>query len=485
MVNVTYDTSGDLTWSNGLESDVFNLGDIAWTLVSAVLAWITIPGFGFFFSGLLQRKNALSMLYLSMMTSMVVSLQWYLLGYSLAFSDSTNPFMGDLKYFALRNVLEQPSVGSARIPAIVFCVFQLMFATFTPMIATGALAERGRLGPTIVFVFIWSTLVYDPIVRWTWNPNGWAYVFGNLDFAGGTPVHITAGSAALAISFYIGRRRGYGTMRLAYRPHNVTYIVLGTVFIWFGSFGINGGSALSANLRAAEACVVTYIAASVGGLTWLLVDWRLEHKWSVVGLCSGVLCGLVAISPASGFVSPSISIIFGFVGSFVCNYATMLKFLIGCDDTLDIFATHAVAAFAGNMLTALFAQSSIASTDGTTSIAGGWLDHNYRQLGIQLAVSVAAFVYCYVITTLILWVMHFIPVLRLRCSEEAELLGIDDAEMGETIIYQNDATVDHDIDRDARIMQERNEELETYWLVPEFGTVTLGPVQYFMKEKQR
>ena len=174
--------------------------------------------------------------------------------------------------------------------------------SFSPVIAIGAVAERGRLGPTLLFTFIWSTIVYNPLACMTWNSNGWSFVKGGLDFAGGTPVHISSGTAALAISLYLGKRTGYGTERLAYKPHNTTYVVLGTVFLWFGWFGFNGGSALSANVRAASACVVTNLAAAVGGLTWMLWDYRLERKWSAVGFCSGAVSGLVAITPASGFV---------------------------------------------------------------------------------------------------------------------------------------------------------------------------------------
>ncbi|KAH7882865.1 ammonium transporter AmtB-like domain-containing protein [Phlebopus sp. FC_14] len=429
MVNVTYDSSGDLYSSDG--SSIFNLGDIAWTLASTALVWIMIPGVGFFYSGLLRRKNALSMIYLSVMTVAVVSFQWFFWGYSLAFSDTASPYIGDLRYFALQNVLDQPSIGSVRVPAIVFCVFQLMFAAITPMIAIGAVAERSRLGPLLVFVFVWSTIVYDPIACWTWNAKGWSFVLGGLDFAGGTPVHISSGSAALAISLYLGKRRGYGTERLAYKPHNTTYVILGTSFLWFGWFGFNGGSALSANLRATEACIVTNLAASVGGLTWMFWDWRLERKWSVVGFCSGAIAGLVAITPGSGFVGAPASVLFGFMAGTLCNFATQLKFLFKYDDTLDIFASHAVGGIVGNILTGLFAQSSIAGADGITMIPGGWLDHNYRQLGIQLADSVSGLSYSFVVTTIILWIMHFIPGLRLRCDEETEIIGVDDVEMGE------------------------------------------------------
>ncbi|KAG2033882.1 ammonium transporter AmtB-like domain-containing protein [Suillus americanus] len=428
MVNVTYDSSGDLISSTGT---VFNEGDIAWTLASTALVWIMIPGVGFFYSGLLRRKNALNMIYLSMMTVGVVSFQWFFWGYSLAFSETASPYIGNLKYFALQNVLDQPSIGSTRVPAIVFCVFQLMFAAITPMIAIGAVAERSRLGPLVAFVFAWSTLVYDPIACWTWNSQGWSFVLGGLDFAGGTPVHISSGTAALAISLYLGKRRGYGTERLAYKPHNTTYVILGTVFLWFGWFGFNGGSALSANLRATQACIVTNLAASVGGLTWMFWDYRLERKWSVVGFCSGAISGLVAITPGSGYVGSPAAVLFGFMAGTVCNFATQLKFIFKFDDTLDIFASHAIGGIVGNILTGLFAQASVAGADGIAVIPGGWLDHNYRQLGIQLADSVSGLSYSFVMTTIILWIMHYIPGLRLRCDEETEILGVDDAEMGE------------------------------------------------------
>lgn len=429
MVNITYDASGDLISSDGVT--VYNMGDIAWTLASTALVWIMIPGVGFFYSGLLRRKNALNMIYLSMMTVATVSFQWFFWGYSLAFSETASPYIGNLKYFGLRGVLDMPSIGSVKVPAIVFCVFQLMFAAITPMIAIGAVAERSRLGPLLAFVFAWSTLVYDPIACWTWNSKGWSYVLGGLDFAGGTPVHISSGTAALAISLYLGKRRGYGTERLAYKPHNTTYVILGTVFLWFGWFGFNGGSALSANLRATQACIVTNLAASVGGLTWMFWDYRLERKWSVVGFCSGAISGLVAITPGSGYVGSPAAVLFGFMAGTVCNFATQLKFIFKYDDTLDIFASHAIGGIVGNILTGLFAQASVAGADGITTISGGWLDHNYRQLGIQLADSVSGLAYSFVMTTIILWIMHFIPGLRLRCDEETEILGVDDAEMGE------------------------------------------------------
>jgi Amt family ammonium transporter len=289
--------------------------------------------------------------------------------------------------------------------------------------------------PCIVYMFIWTTVIYDPIACWTWNPSGWVFQMGGLDFAGGTPVHIASGCAALAYSYMLGKRSGHGTQELNYRPHNVTHIVIGTVFLWVGWFGFNAGSALSANLRAVMAAVCTNLAACVGGITWCLVDYRLERKWSTVGFCSGVIAGLVAITPGSGYVPAWSAVIFGVVGGVACNYATKLKYFLRCDDALDIFAVHGVGGFIGNILTAFFAADYIAHLDGYTVITGGWLNHNWIQLGYQLADSFTGGAYSFVGTCLILgaldFIGKFIPALRLRASEEEEALGIDDVEIGE------------------------------------------------------
>jgi ammonium transporter, Amt family len=227
--------------------------------------------------------------------------------------------------------------------------------TISVVLAVGAVAERGRMLPCIIYMFVWATLIYDPIACWTWNPHGWVAKKGGLDFAGGTPVHISSGAAALAYSYMLGKRHGHGTQELNYRPHNVTHIVIGTVFLWVGWFGFNAGSALGANLRAVMAAVVTNLAACVGGITWCLVDYRLEKKWSAVGFCSGVIAGLVAITPASGFVPAWSAVVFGVVAGIACNYATKLKYFLRCDDALDIFAVHGIGGLVGNILTGLFA----------------------------------------------------------------------------------------------------------------------------------
>ncbi|GAA95425.1 uncharacterized protein L969DRAFT_614781 [Mixia osmundae IAM 14324] len=432
MVVLNFTDSQDMIVNAGTPDEiVYNAGDFAWVLTSTALVMIMTPGLGFFYSGLLRRKNALSMIWASMVVFATVSFQWFFWGYSLTFSPTGSKFIGNLDNFGLMNVLLDESAGSTRIPALLYCIYQLMFAAITPMIAVGAMAERGRLGPIMVFTFVWATLVYDPIACWTWAPNGWAYILPALDFAGGGPVHMSSGTAALAYSIWIGKRRGYGTERLAYKPHNVSHVVLGTVFLWFGWFGFNGGSALSANLRATQAAIVTNNAAAVGGLTWMLLDWRLERKWSAVGFCSGAICGLVGITPASGYVGTPASLAIGVITAACCNWATKLKFIFGYDDALDIFAAHGIGGMVGNLLTGLFADSRVVSFDGASVIDGGWINHHYIQLAYQLADCAAIMGYAFAMTMLILVVMDYIPGLSLRASEEAEIIGVDEAEMGE------------------------------------------------------
>ncbi|KAI5855779.1 high affinity ammonium transporter [Tricharina praecox] len=429
-----FDGSNTETGGDSLTEDLnvwYQTGDMAWIVVSTALVLLMIPGVGFFYSGLARRKSALSLIWLSMMSTAVVSFQWFFWGYSLAFSHSAGKFLGNLDNFGFRNVLGAPSVGSSKVPDLLFAAYQGMFSAITVALAIGAAAERGRMLPCVVFMFVWATLIYDPIACWTWNPAGWSFKMGGLDFAGGTPVHISSGCAALAYSLMLGKRRGHGTHELNYRPHNVTHIVLGTVFLWVGWFGFNGGSALAMNLRAVMAIFVTNLSASVGGITWCLLDYRLEHKWSTVGFCSGVIAGLVAITPGSGYVPPWAAVIYGVVGGAACNYATKLKFVIGVDDALDIFAEHGVGGIVGNILTAFFAADYIAHLDGYSSIPGGWVNHHWVQLGYQIADSVAGFAYAFGGTCIILFIMNLIPGLSLRASEEAEVLGIDDAELGE------------------------------------------------------
>lgn len=427
--NGTIATGGD---SIAQDLNVFyESGDIAWMNTATALVLLMIPGVGFFYSGLARRKSALSLIWLSMMATGFISFQWFFWGYSLSFSHSAGAFIGNLENIGFRNVLAQPSVGSPKIPDLLFAVYQGMFASITVALAVGAVAERGRMLPCVIFMWVWATVIYDPIACWTWNPNGWVYKLGGLDFAGGTPVHISSGSAALAYSLMLGKRRGHGTHELNYRPHNVTHIVIGTVFLWVGWFGFNAGSAFGASLRAVNAAMITNLAASTGGVTWCLLDYRLERKWSTVGFCSGVVAGLVAITPGSGFVPPWSAVVFGVVGAACCNYATKLKFVLGIDDALDIFAVHTIGGLSGNILTGFFAADYIAHLDGFSVIPGGWLNGHYIQMGYQLADSFSGFAYSFFGSCIILFLINLIPGCHLRASEEAEVLGIDEAEIGE------------------------------------------------------
>lgn len=420
-------------------------GDVAWLLASTALVWLMIPGVGYFYSGMARSKNALSLIMLSVMSIAVVSIQWWLFGFSLAFSPSGNKFIGDFKYALFRGVdatplseLDEP-MATVTVPVVVFAIYQCMFAAITPALAIGAAAERGRILPAIVFIFIWTTVVYDPIACWAWNVNGWSNKLGGLDFAGGTPVHISSGAAALAYCIVLGKRHGHGTDE--FKPHNVANTVLGTALLWFGWFGFNGGSATAANARAGMACVVTNLAASVGGLTWVLLDFRLERKLSTLGFCSGAVAGLVAITPGSGYVGTAAAVAIGFCGAICCNFAVKLKHIFDFDDAVDVFAVHGVGGIVGNILTGVFAQKSIIGLDGTTGIEGGWLEGHWIQVGYQLADSVAGLTYSFFVTLIILLIMDKIPGLSLRIDPESEAKGLDETELGELAYYHIDRLV--------------------------------------------
>jgi len=436
MPNVSYTDDGSLVanWDPSQGADgvaVYNPGDMAWIMVASALVMVMAPGVGFMYAGLLRRKNALSMLFLSLAVYSVVAIEWFFWGYSLAFSDTASTsFIGNLDYFGLKGVLEAPSVGSSKIPALLFCFYQGMFATLTPVIAVAGVAERARLLPILVVSFLWATICYNPVAYWTWNAAGWGFQHGDLDFAGGGPVHITSGTASLIWSLYLGRRRGYGTAKLAYRPHSVSHVILGTSLIWFGWFGFNGGSEAAMNLRSVQAGIVTNVAAAMGGLTWMGMDFIYTRKWSAVSLCSGIIAGLVGITPAAGFVGTPSSLAIGFLTAVAANFATGFKVLLKIDDAVDGFAIHGIGGFVGAILTGLFADTRVTGFDGYSS-GGGWFNHNYEQLGWQIASAVSAMAWTATVTYILLFVVDHIPGLKLRASEEDEILGIDEAQCGE------------------------------------------------------
>ncbi|KAI8367787.1 ammonium transporter AmtB-like domain-containing protein [Blakeslea trispora] len=419
----------------------YNSGDIAWVLISTALVWLMIPGVGYFYSGMARRKNALSLIMSCVLSLVVVSVQWFIWGYSLTFSKTaTNGFIGNLDNAFLRGVFGDPSIASSAVPDLVFCIFQCMFAALTPALAIGSAAERARILPMIIFIFIWSTVVYNVVASWTWNVSGWSAKMGAIDYAGGTPVHITSGFASLAYALILGRREGHDHKKEEFKPHNMSNVVLGTALLWFGWFGFNGGSGLAGNLRAAMACVVTNLAASVGAITWMLIDYRVERKFSALGFCSGAVAGLVAITPASGYVGPAPAVAIGFLGACACNLACHLKRLLRFDDVADVFAVHGVGGYLGSLLTGIFAESYVAALDGT-EITGGWMNRHWIQLGYQLAEATAGASYSFVVTFIILYIMNKIPGLSLRVDRESELQGLDAAEIGEMAYYHVDKIV--------------------------------------------
>nr|AGM18783.1 low-affinity ammonium transporter [Peltula cylindrica] len=410
----------------------FEKGDSAYIIIASAMVLVMIPGLGFLYSGLARRKSALSMIFACMASFSIITFQWYFWGYSLAFSDTgTSGFIGDLKHFGHMNTLAVPSPGSPLIPELLYSFYQMQFCATTAAIVAGAIAERGRLLPFLVFIFFWATLVYCPIACWAWNINGWGYKFGVLDYAGGGPVEIGSGLSALAYSMVLGRRQE--RMMINFRPHNVSLITLGTTLLWFGWLGFNGGSAFGANLRAVYASWNSNLTAMFGSITWVLLDFRLAKKWSMVGWCSGAISGLVAATPASGYIPLWASVVLGVAAGALCNFATKVKYLIRIDDAMDVFAEHAVAGMVGLFFNGIFAADYVIGLDGVNTglYPGAWIKHHWKQLYIQIAYIVATTAYSFVVSAIIAYLINIIPGLGLRASEEAELLGMDDDQLGE------------------------------------------------------
>ncbi|KAF2143618.1 uncharacterized protein K452DRAFT_285653 [Aplosporella prunicola CBS 121167] len=396
-----------------------------WLMLCACIVWLIIPGIGLLYGGLARRKSSLALLFQSLMVVSVVTFQWMFWGYSLAYSRSASPFIGNLHNFGLRNVQVAPSPGSAYLPEIVFCFYQLLFAACTVQIVIGGSFERGRIVPSLVFAFLWTTIVYCPLACWTWNPNGWLYNLPSLDFAGGGPVHIASGWSALAYAFVLGKRRHHGEKSHA-KPHNTTLVFLGTVLIWFGWFGFNGGSALNASVRSMFVCFNTNTAAAFGVLGWVVVDY-VKHggKFSVVGACSGAIAGLVGITPAAGFVSLWIAALIGFLTGVACALVQNLNVWLNIDEGLDVFRLHGIGGMVGSFLAGIFAQSWVAALDGAGSTAPGAMDGNGVQVGKQLAEICAISSYSFVVSCILLFGLKYIPGMHLRVSEEAEMVGLD------------------------------------------------------------
>lgn len=407
------------------EAGDINAGDTAWVLFSAALVMLMTPAVGLFYGGMVRKKNVLSIIMQSFIILAIISIQWVLFGYSLAFGHDTGTgLIGNLEWFGLNGVGTAPNPDYAStIPASVFMIFQAMFAIITPALITGAFADRMKFSTMIVFTVLWTTLVYDPVAHWVWGIGGWIRTLGALDFAGGTVVHITAGISALATAIIIGKRIGYKTDDMA--PHNVPMSIIGGVLLWFGWFGFNAGSALAANGLAANAFIVTNTAAAAAALTWTLVSWMHGGKPNALGIVTGGVAGLVAITPASGFVSPVSAIMIGIGAGIFCYFAMHFRNKkTSIDDSLDVMACHGVGGIWGAIATGLFASIAI-NPAGIDGLVYG----NAALLFKQLIAVAAVIVYSFIMTAIILKILD--ATMGLRVVDEHEIEGLDISQHGE------------------------------------------------------
>jgi ammonium transporter, Amt family len=398
-------------------------GDIAWVIAATALVMIMTPGLGFFYGGLVRRKNLVSTIAQCMAIFAVVSLAWAIWGYTMAFGPSVwGGFIGNFQYFALNNVGTTANTAySSTIPQLLFFAFQLKFAAITPALIIGAFAGRIRLKPLLIFILAWVTLIYFPIAHWIWGQGGWLHVMGVEDFAGGMVVHTSAGVSALAAALVIGRGMDFGKES---RPNNVPYVILGTAILWFGWFGFNAGSSLAANGIAVNALVTTNLAAAAGGVAWMLMDWVRKGRPSAVGMCVGFVCGLAAVTPAAGYVGPQLSIVIGLVAGVGCNLVASWRARSRLDDSLDVFACHGVGGMWGTVATGLFASTAI-NAAGQNGLVYGNPHFALLQMFAVAVVAVFAFVGSYVI---LLVINLFSP---LRTSPEEETTGLDVVHFGE------------------------------------------------------
>ncbi len=396
---------------------MINAGDTAFVLISASLVMLMTPGLAFFYGGLVRRKNVLGVLMQCFAVLCALGVQWVIFGYSLAFHPSQG-FWGGLGWFGLNGVgLEPYADYAATVPHQAFMIFQAMFAIITPALIIGAFAERMKFSAFMSFTLLWATFVYDPLAHWVWGIGGWLRNLGALDFAGGTVIHINAGIAALVTALVIGRRKACDGE--AKPPHNLPFAVLGAALLWFGWFGFNAGSALTANGLAVNAFVVTNTAAAAAGLSWMLLDWLFNGQATMLGVITGAVAGLVAITPAAGFVDVSGALVIGLLVSIFCFTAvSVIKPKLGYDDSLDAFGVHGIGGIWGALATGLFASKAV-----NPAGANGLFFGNPKQLLIQLVAVLVTVVYTFVVTYLIYKLVDL--VIGIRVSEKDENIGLD------------------------------------------------------------
>jgi len=410
--------------------DPLNSGDTAWMLTSSALVlMMTIPGLALFYGGMVRKKNVLATLAQSFGATCIITVLWMVLGYSIAFTTNAdsglNQFIGSFNYFMLGPMgLKSINPLAGTIPESVYMFFQMTFAIITPALIAGALADRMKFSAFMWFMSLWLILVYCPIAHWVWG-GGWLGSMGALDYAGGTVVHLNAGTAALITCLVLGKRTGYGTDNMA--PHNLVLSVIGASLLWVGWFGFNAGSAVTSGYNAGMAAAATQIATAAASLGWMFAEWIIGKKPSVLGMISGAVAGLVAITPASGFVDAQGALIIGIAAGVVCYFsAVWVKKWIGYDDALDAWGVHGVGGALGAMLTGVFAKNAI------NSAGKGWIfDGNAHQMLIQFYDVAATFIYCAIVTFIILKVIDI--VIGLRVSREVEIEGLDVNLHGETV----------------------------------------------------
>ncbi len=391
-------------------------GDTAWVLMSSALVMLMTPALGLFYGGMVRKKNALSTIMFSFAILALISVQWVLFGYSLAFGPDVGHVIGNLNWLGLNGVGQTPNADyAATIPAMAYMIFQAMFAIITVALISGAFVERIKFSAFMLFSLLWATLVYDPIAHWVWGVGGWLRNLGALDFAGGTVVHISSGVSALAIAFVIGSRKGFG--KQAMEPHNIPMVVLGAAILWFGWFGFNGGSAVASNGLATSAFVVTNTAAGAAALVWTMLSWY-HKRPSVLGAATGGVVGLVAITPASGFVTPLAAIIIGAVAAVISYYAMLFRGRQTVDDSLDVWACHGLGGTWGAIATGIFATVAVNSAG-----ANGLIYGNAQQFVTQLIAVGAVWVYAFVMTVILAKVID--KTIGLRVADEEESVGLD------------------------------------------------------------
>lgn len=397
------------------ETSQISYPDTAWIMISSALVMLMLPGLALFYGGMVRRKNVLSTLMHSFIPLGVITIQWVLFGYSLAFGNDIGHFVGDLSKVLFIGIDYKTLSGT--IPEYLFSMFQLMFAIITAALISGGMAERVDFKAYVVFIFIWSTVVYDPICHWVWG-GGWLGDMGALDFAGGTVVHIASGTAALAAAIVLKKRRGFpGKLMI---PHSLPLTLLGAGLLWFGWFGFNAGSALAADEMAVLAFTNTQIATGAGLIGWLLAEFLKVGKASALGAASGIVAGLVAITPAAGFVEPLWAMVIGFLAGFICFYAVIVKLKVGYDDSLDVFGIHAIGGAWGALATGLFV-----TIGGTGMLAG-----NFNQIWVQLVGIVAAGTYSFIVTYVLVVIID--KTIGFRVNDEDEEMGLDTTQHGET-----------------------------------------------------